>query len=268
MSSKFLSRGADKYDAYMGRWSRRLAAPFLDFAGLVAGERVIDIGCGTGSLTFELPARTNIASVEAVDYEQQFVDAARERNIDPRINFQKGDACNLPFANGQFDRALSMLVLHFVADAHRAVSEMRRVVCPDGTAAATVWDNYGGQPSIRMFYDTLAAIAPHAIDRRNAALIRPMTQSGELRDAFSKAGFVDITETTLIIRMDFAEFDDYWIPQTTGQGSIFEFLMTLPDTARQQLEAAMRAAYLCGGPDGPRSFVSVAWAVRGMVPRG
>src|SRR5262245_52173256 len=116
MSSKFQSRGADKYDAYMGRWSRRLATPFLDFAGLAAGEHVVDIGCGTGSLTFELPARAAVASIEAIDYEQHFVDAARERNTDPRINFQKGDACNLPFTDGQFDRALSMLVLHFVAD--------------------------------------------------------------------------------------------------------------------------------------------------------
>jgi ubiquinone/menaquinone biosynthesis C-methylase UbiE len=250
----------------MGRWSRRLAAPFLDFAGLAADERVVDIGCGTGSLTFELPRRASIRSVEAIDYEQQFVDAARERNADPRLNFQQGDACSLPFADGQFDRALSMLVLHFVADPYRAVAEMRRVVRPGGVAAATVWDNYGGQPSIRMFYDTLAAIEPRAIARRNAGLIRPMTLAGELCSAFTKAEFADVTETTLIVRMDFQHFEDYWIPQTTGQGTIAEFLSSLSTDTRQRLETAMRAAYLCGRPDGPRSFVSVAWAVRGTVP--
>jgi ubiquinone/menaquinone biosynthesis C-methylase UbiE len=265
MTSKFVSRGADKYDSYMGRWSRRLAPPFLDFAGLAAGERVIEIGCGTGALTFALPARADIARVEAIDYEQQFVEAARERNTDPRINIQKGDACNLQFTDGSFDRALSMLVLHFVSDPERAVAEMRRVVRPGGVAAATVWDNFGGQPSIRLFWDTVAAIEPRGMERRNAALIRPMTRAGELRGAFAKAGFVDVTEATLMIRMDFANFEDYWTPMLTGQGSHAEFLANLAEPTRQRIESALRGGYLCGQADGPRSFVSTAWAVRGAV---
>ena len=69
MSSKFISRGADKYDSFMGRWSRRLAPLFIDFAGLGVGDRVLDVGCGTGSLTFELVKHANVASVEAIDYD-------------------------------------------------------------------------------------------------------------------------------------------------------------------------------------------------------
>jgi len=173
MASSFVAKGADVYDSYVGRWSRKLAQPFMDFAGLADRERVLEIGCGTGSLTFAMPARANIAAIEAIDYEAQFVAAARERNSDPRINIQRGDASSLQFSDGQFDRALSMLVLHFVPDADRAVAEMRRVVRPGGVAAATVWDNFGGQPGIRMFWDTLAAIEPQADVRRSAFLIRP-----------------------------------------------------------------------------------------------
>jgi ubiquinone/menaquinone biosynthesis C-methylase UbiE len=97
MSSKFISRGADKYDSYMDRWSHRLAPLFIDFAGLAMGDRVLDVGCGTGSLTFALAKHANVASVEAIDYEQQFVDAARERNTDPRINIQRVTPANWNF---------------------------------------------------------------------------------------------------------------------------------------------------------------------------
>ena len=75
MSSKFISRGADKYDSFMGRWSRRLAPLFIDFAGLAVGDRVLEVGCGTGSLTFALVKHANVTSVEAIDYEPQFIDA-------------------------------------------------------------------------------------------------------------------------------------------------------------------------------------------------
>ena len=266
MTSKFVSSGADNYDAYMGRWSRKLAPLFLDFAGLGDGERVIEIGCGTGSLTFALAGRANFKSVEAIDYEQQFVDAASERNTDPRIHIAKGDACNLQFADAAFDRALSMLVLHFVSDAERAIAEMRRVVRPGGIAAATVWDNFGGQTANRMFWDTIAAVEPSASDRRGMSLIRPMTRPSELKDAFVRTGFVGVTEDVLMVRMDFANFDDYWVPTQTGQGTIASLLKSLPAATHKRLEDALRAAYLCGQPDGPRSFVSLAWAVRGAVP--
>jgi SAM-dependent methyltransferase len=266
MSSTFISKGADGYDQYMGRWSRRLAPLFLDFAGAMDGERIIDVGCGTGSLTFLIPARANISTIEAIDYEEQFVEALRQRNTDPRITASQGDACALPFGENQFDRALSMLVLHFVSDPHQAAAEMLRVVRPGGTVAATVWDTFGGMPSQRIFWDTFAAIEPSALSRRGPALVRPMTFPGEMTRAFIVAGLEQIVETTLTIRMEFASFDDYWLPLINGQGALAAFLSTLPEGVPERVQAGVRQAYLCEQPDGPRSFASVAWAVKGTVP--
>jgi ubiquinone/menaquinone biosynthesis C-methylase UbiE len=266
MSSTFISKGADGYDQYMGRWSRRLAPLFLDFAGAADGERIIDVGCGTGSLTFLIPARANISAIEAIDYEEQFVEALKQRNTDPRITASQGDACALPFGENQFDRALSMLVLHFVSDPHQAAAEMLRVVRPGGIVAATVWDTFGGMPSQRIFWDTFAAIEPSAIGRRGPALVRPMTFPGEMTRAFIVAGLEQIAEATLTIRMEFASFDDYWLPLINGQGALAAFLSTLPEGVPERVQAGVRQAYLCDQPDGPRSFASVAWAVKGTVP--
>ena len=170
----------------MGRWSKLLAPLFLDFAGVGPNERVLDVGCGTGNLAFALATHADVAAIEAIDYEDEFVEALRQRNTDPRITAQQGDACALPFPTGRFDRALSMLVLPVVSDPACAVAEMRRVVRQGGVAAATVWDFYGGMPSRRIFWDTVAALEPATDDRRRKALCLPMMQPGELKDAFAK----------------------------------------------------------------------------------
>jgi ubiquinone/menaquinone biosynthesis C-methylase UbiE len=82
MSSSFNVRKAAGYEQLMGRWSRKLAGPFIDFAGLANGERVLDVGCGTGSLTFALPQAAEVSEVAAIDYSPVFVEEAQRRNRD------------------------------------------------------------------------------------------------------------------------------------------------------------------------------------------
>ncbi|TIP24784.1 MAG: class I SAM-dependent methyltransferase [Mesorhizobium sp.] len=264
MPSNFVAKGADGYEAIMGRWSRRLAEPFLDFSGVPPGGCVLDAGCGTGSLTLALAAYLNLAAIEAVDFEEDFVTALRKRTTDPRIKAQKGDICALPHGDGEFDGVYSLLVLHFASDPHRAVREMRRVLRPGGTAAAAVWA-YGGMPSWRLFWDAIVAIEPEAADKSPTSAKRPMTGEGELREVFEHAGFADVADTVLAIRMDYANFEDFWYPMVYGQGTFGGFFDGLPETRRDRLRDAVRAAYLGGDSDGPRGFASVAWAVRGTA---
>src|ERR1700694_4379362 len=130
MSTTFHARNADAYEQFMGRWSRRLARPFIAFAGLADGERILDVGCGTGSLTFALAKAANLAKIAAIDDSEIYLDAARAKNKDPRISFERADACALPFEDACFDRAMSLLVLHFIPETERAVGEMYRVGRP------------------------------------------------------------------------------------------------------------------------------------------
>ena len=58
---------SDAYDRFMGRFSGQLGRPFADFAGVEAGGRALDVGCGPGVLTAELVARLGAENVSAVD---------------------------------------------------------------------------------------------------------------------------------------------------------------------------------------------------------
>ena len=199
------------YEKVMGRWSRRLAPLLIQFGGLAEGDRVLDVGCGTGSLTYALPQLANIASITGIDLTEPYVEFARSRNTDPRITFRAADARALPFEGNSFDRAFSMLVLQFIPDAARAVGEMGRVVRPGGSVTAAVWDAYGGTPHTRMIWDIAAVLDP-SIER---PLFRPLSQPSEMANLCRDLGFVDVEQTSLLIRMEFSDFDDYWLPLTS-----------------------------------------------------
>ena len=265
-SSTFKASSGDGYEQVMGRWSRRLAVPFIAFAGLARGERVLDVGCGTGSLTFLLAQRPELEAISAIDYAAPYVEHAARRNTDPRVSFRVGDATALPFPDASFDRVLSLLMMHFVVQPERAVAEMRRVARPGATVAAAVWDARGGFVANRLFHDTASALDPAAAARRARNYTRPMTRPGELEAAWRQAGFAEIAATELAIRMEFASFEDYWAPYLGQDGPGAEYIATLDGEALIRLREAVRSAYLDGEPDGARSYVAVAWAVKGIVP--
>jgi SAM-dependent methyltransferase len=264
MTSSFNARDAGAYDRLMGRWSRRLAVKFLDHAGTAPGEHILEMGCGTGSLTFQIP--DHVAHVTAVDFSPIYVAYARSRNISPNITITEGDGSALAFADASFDRALTQLVLQFVPDPVVAVRELARVVRPGGVVAACVWDSYGGNGGQRALWDTAAVLDPEAARRRARAMTRPAAMPGMLPRIFAEAGLKDIDATELPVRMEYSDFHDYWDPIAAGEGSLGDYVSGLSPDARGVLEGYMRDAYLSGGTDGPRSFACVAWSARGVVP--
>jgi SAM-dependent methyltransferase len=265
-SSTFVAADGDGYERVMGRWSQRLAVPFLDFAGSAGSERVLDVGCGTGHLARLVAARSPASRVTGVDLSPIYIDHAKRHQQDSGIRFLVADACAMGFEDHDFDRVLSLLVLHFVPNVAAAVGEMKRVARPGGVVAAAVWDVRGGFVANRMFFDTAAALDPRANERRARNLTRPMTRPGELAGAWRAAGLRNVVETALGIRMEFASFDDYWGPYEGKDGPGAEYVATLGAAERTALREAVRAAYLDGEADGPRSYAALAWAVKGTTP--
>jgi ubiquinone/menaquinone biosynthesis C-methylase UbiE len=186
-------QNAEAYEKIMGRWSQRLAPLLLRFGDLSDGDRVLDVGCGTGSLSFAVPEVANVASVTGIDLTPGFVEFATSRNTDRRISFQRGDARALPFEDNSFDRAFSMLVLQFIPDGRRAVAEMKRVVRPGGAVTAAVWDDFSGLPHIRMIWDIAATLDP-TIKR---PFFRPMSKPNEMATVWAELGLVDVEQTSL-----------------------------------------------------------------------
>ena len=125
MSDQFSNTEA--YDKYMGRWSTRMAPLFLDFAGVSDGDRVLDVGCGTGTLSRAVLDATHSSEVVGVDPSAPFTEHARERCASPRAAFDVGNALDLPYPDASFDQALSQIVFMFIPDGEKATGEMRRV---------------------------------------------------------------------------------------------------------------------------------------------
>src|SRR5271169_2272983 len=96
----------ESYDDFMGRYSVVLSPLFADFAGVVAGRRVLDVGAGTGALTAEIVRRG--AEAVAVEPSPEFVAALRSRL--PEVEAHEAPAEQMPFADDSFDIALAQLV--------------------------------------------------------------------------------------------------------------------------------------------------------------
>jgi SAM-dependent methyltransferase len=246
---------AESYDRFMGRYSVPLAPLFADFAGVRAGQRALDVGCGPGALTTELVGRLGSTSVAAVDPSEPFVTAARERH--PGVDVQHAPAEDLPFADDWFDASLAQLVVHFMTDPVAGLTEMTRVTRPGGVVAACVWDHAGGRGPLSLFWTAARQLDPAADDESRLAGAR----EGHLAELFAAAGLRAIESNRLTVTRQHATFEDWWEPYTRGVGPAGGHVARLSESERERLRDACRSML----PDTPFEQAAVAWAARGIA---
>lgn len=246
---------ADAYDRFMGRYSRLLSPQLADFAGVRAGQRVLDVGSGPGALTAELVTRLGAEAVTAVDPSAPFAEAVRARH--PGVEVHQASAEQLPFADGAFDASLAQLVVHFMSDPVAGLTEMRRVTRGGGAVAACVWDLAGGRAPLSPFWEAARRLDPAASDESRMA----GTRQGHLRELFEAAGFTELDETELEVSVVHPTFDEWWEPYTAGVGPAGGYVRSLGADDRAALRDACRAVL----PAEPFTLTSVAWAVRGLA---
>jgi SAM-dependent methyltransferase len=264
-ASTYYASDGPAYERFLGRWTKRLAEPLLDFAGFPAGGALLDVGTGTGSVARAMAARWPSRQIVGVDVAESYIGYARAQAIGASPVFEIGDATALHFDNGAFAGVTAQLVLNFVPNAKLAIGEMKRATQRGGIVVAAIWDFRGGLVYQRLFWDTVAGIDPEAANVRDRLFSGTLALPDGLTKLFADAGLADVRRCSLTVRMDYVNFDDYWEPLLGGQGPMGSYVTALDVDKRHNVENAVRRAYCSGSPDGERSMTATAWAVRGIV---
>ena len=257
---------AEAYEVMMGRWSRQLAPLFVEFVGVRDGERVLDVGCGTGSLSATLSRVSGASTIVGIDPSNGFIEYARTQIADPRVTFEVGDAQALPYPDESFDRSMALLIVNFIPDAPKAANDMRRVTKSGGVVATTMWDGSRANELNHCLWDAAIAIDP--------TVKQPSERRGSygyaeaLSGLLTGAGLTDIEVTDLTMPCRFSSFDELWQRYLSGSGSgpSGVYVAGLTEDRREAVKQRLRQDVLCGGADGPFTLQAKAWAVRGVVP--
>lgn len=254
----------DAYEAFMGRWSRRVASEFLKWLAPARRANWLEIGCGTGALTQAICLRTDPASLVACDPSPDFVSFARSSTVHCPAQFLIAGADELPRRDGGFDVIASGLVLNFLPQPLDAVRSMRERLRPGGILAAYVWDYHDGMQFLRIFWDEAVALDPSAA-RLDEASRFPLCRPDALAQLLRQAGLETIDSGTLQIPTVFPNFDAWWTPLLGGTGPAPSYVASLDPGAREQLRLRLEKR-LAGLADGFIELTARAFAVRGSAP--
>lgn len=265
-SSTYAASDGAAYERFIGRWTRRLADRVVEETMPYPDGPLLDVGCGTGSVAAALQACHQGREIVGIDTSEAYLDFASRRSDAGGCRFVRQDACALDWPDGSFAASLAVIVLNFVTEPERAAREMRRVTRPGGRVVAAGWDFRGGLVYQRMLWDTAAMIDEGAAERRARLFSGALAKPEGLLELWRGLDLEDVRRTSVTIRMDFADFADYWEPLLGGQGPVGSYVAGLSAGKQIRIREAVEAAFLAGDEDGPRSLTATAWVVQGSVP--
>ena len=252
------------YESFMGRWSRLLAPRFVSWLGVRPTAHWLDVGCGTGALSDAICAGAQPASVVACDPSEPFIEHARRHQVDPRISFVVAGVGHLPTRPGGFDCVTSALALNFFPEPEAAVAEMRRTAATGGLVSACVWDYGGRMELLRRFWDSAAAVDPHARDLDEGRRF-PICRPDALESLFRGGGLGRVACESVEIPTCFSSFAELWAPFLGGTGPAPSYVASLESHKREALARHLERS-LPREPDGAIRLAARAWLVRGVRP--
>jgi SAM-dependent methyltransferase len=245
----------------MGRWSRAVARVFIEWVAPPAGARWLDVGCGTGAFTELVLEACLPLTVSAVDPAAAQIDHASRQAVAERAQFRVADAMALPFPDAVFDVVASALVINFIPDRPKGLSEMRRVAHAGGIVAGYVWD----------FESELSPSGPLRRGmRRFGAEVPPLPGTEQssleaLTALFAHAGLEGIATRPIEVTQPYFDFDDFWEAQTPAYLPTSRIIAGMTGDRRARLKEIVRAGFPVR-PDGKIEYSARANAIRACVP--
>jgi SAM-dependent methyltransferase len=178
-------------------WAPRMIAA----ADIQAGQRVLDVACGTGVLAREAARRVGPAGfVAGVDLDAGMLAVAAR--VSPGIEWRQATAESLPYADGSFDAVVSQFGLMFFPDRRAALLEMLRVLAPGGRMAIAVWDTLANTPA----YAALVALLARFAGERTADALRAPFALGDRNELVELCASVGLTHATIVTHTGTARF--------------------------------------------------------------
>lgn len=181
-------------DFYEASWAAQLQPAqdrLLAMAALQPGERVLDIACGTGLVTFPAAAAVGPGGrVVATDISQRMVDYTAEeakRRALSQVECARMGAEKLELSDGSFDVVLCALGLMYVPEVETALAEMRRVLAPGGRAVAAVWGARN-----RCGWADIFPIVESRVQSDVCPMFFQLGTGNALADSFTRAGFARV----------------------------------------------------------------------------
>jgi ubiquinone/menaquinone biosynthesis C-methylase UbiE len=212
------------------------AAKLVEHAGIQPGERILDVGCGTGIVARVAASRVGErGEVTGVDLNPGMLEVARNASVGtyPPIEWQQGAAESLPLARSAFDAVLSQQAFQFLEDRDKALAEIHRVLVPGGRAVISVLrsleHNHTYQPLIDAF-------RRHGGDELSMMMQSPFqdwTREG-LREMALAAGFQAVSVTISLITARFPSIPDF-LQQELSSSPLSETVATMPDNVREAI---------------------------------
>lgn len=234
-----MSNPAEGYESYMvptlfGPW----AAKLIQAADPQPGERVLDVGCGTGIVARQVASRFGAnGTVTGIDLSPDMLAVARETAVreGAGIEWREGSAEHLPFAKGSFDLVLCQFALMFFVDKAAALTEMRRVLTGNGRVLMNVWQGLDRHP----FYQTLHNVIQQRLGVSALQDIFTLGSQDELRALVVGAGFRRVEIRPLAMTARFPNPDGFLAGEIDVDTAAIPSMQHLDDQARQAIVATI-----------------------------
>jgi len=225
----------------------KLADALLHAAELGAGMQVLDLASGPALLATAAARKVSPDGwVLATDIAESMLAQARDgvpadsgKVESTLLGYAAADAEHLCIADASFDRVLAGLALFMFPHPERALTEIRRVLRPDGKLALSVWGAREHVPLISRAQDCIARILP-APKVARPSVFRFGTE-GALESILSDAGFGKVQVQACDFTCDFDDAEHYWQAFLDLAGGAAEALARLPSTTQVELRAAIEA---------------------------